>query len=246
LASLLYFFADEFPGQDSGRPWWIQELCVAAQSADTWVYATRAGGMNELVCAEAMALDTSSVPQACWCDSLFRYEGVALDAQAYVSSLAIDRQNRPCIAYTGPALLFTFRTGGQWRPDTVSLATTPESYVSLVLGDDGQPLIAFSTDDGLWLAHGVDIVGQSEERQEPTAHSLRLTASVVRGVLWLQGDGTQNTGHRAELLDAAGRKMLVLQVGANDVRSLAPGVYFVLEAQAQAQAQAVRKVVVQR
>jgi hypothetical protein len=32
-------------------------------------------------------------------------------------------------------------------------------------------------------------------------------------------------------------------VGANDVRALAPGVYFVREAQAQAQAQAVRKVV---
>jgi hypothetical protein len=37
-----------------------------------------------------------------------------------------------------------------------------------------------------------------------------------------------------------------LRAGANDVRVLAPGVYFVREAQAQAQAQAIRRVVVTR
>jgi hypothetical protein len=40
--------------------------------------------------------------------------------------------------------------------------------------------------------------------------------------------------------------VLDLQAGPNDVRALAPGVYFVREAQAQAQAQAMRKVVVTR
>jgi DNA-binding beta-propeller fold protein YncE len=44
-----------------------------------------------------------------------------------------------------------------------------------------------------------------------------------------------------ELLDVSGRKAMDLQPGENDVRGLAPGVYFVREAQAQAQA--VRKVV---
>jgi len=42
----------------------------------------------------------------------------------------------------------------------------------------------------------------------------------------------------------SGRKVLDLKPGPNDVRSLAPGVYFVREAQTQAQAQAVRKVVI--
>jgi hypothetical protein len=37
--------------------------------------------------------------------------------------------------------------------------------------------------------------------------------------------------------------VLDLHLGANDVRALAPGVYFVREVQAQAQAQAVRKIV---
>ncbi len=49
---------------------------------------------------------------------------------------------------------------------------------------------------------------------------------------------------RVSLLDIGGRKVLDLHPGANDVRSLAPGVYFVREAQAQAQA--VRKIVVTR
>jgi len=39
----------------------------------------------------------------------------------------------------------------------------------------------------------------------------------------------QNTAYRAELLDINGRKVLDLRPGANDVRSLAPGVYFVIE-----------------
>jgi YVTN family beta-propeller protein len=52
--------------------------------------------------------------------------------------------------------------------------------------------------------------------------------SVVRGVLVLGAVGSrQNTGHRAELLDISGRKVLDLRSGANDVRALAPGVYFI-------------------
>ena len=47
----------------------------------------------------------------------------------------------------------------------------------------------------------------------------------------------------AVLLDASGRRVLELKPGANDVSALAPGVYFIREVQAQAQAQAVRKVV---
>jgi hypothetical protein len=48
------------------------------------------------------------------------------------------------------------------------------------------------------------------------------------------------------LLDAAGRKVAELRAGTNDVSKLAPGVYFVREAQAQAQARAIQKVVILR
>ena len=53
-------------------------------------------------------------------------------------------------------------------------------------------------------------------------------ATVMRGVLVLGAvDNRQNTAYKAELLDIAGRKELDLHPGANDVRHLAPGVYFV-------------------
>ena len=81
--------------------------------------------------------------------------------------------------------------------------------------------------------------------EEAPNGELRTTnvPTIDRGVLMI-GDRGQKTGDRAELLDISGRKVMDLKPGANDVRALAPGVYFVREAQAQAQA--IRKVVVTR
>jgi hypothetical protein len=79
-----------------------------------------------------------------------------------------------------------------------------------------------------------------EEGRQPMANGVRPTVTVIRGVLMI-GDRGPKTGDRAELLDASGRKMLDLKTGANDVSRLAPGVYFVHEAQARA----VRKIIVQ-
>jgi len=70
--------------------------------------------------------------------------------------------------------------------------------------------------------------------------------TVVRGALNLGVDGRKHSSYRAELLDISGRKVMDLRQGANDVRALAPGVYFVREAQAPAQAPAVRRVVITR
>jgi hypothetical protein len=67
--------------------------------------------------------------------------------------------------------------------------------------------------------------------QEPVTSPILSRSSgpnVLRGVLMLGAVGSrQNTGYRAELLDISGRKVLELRSGANDVRALAPGVYFV-------------------
>ena len=68
-------------------------------------------------------------------------------------------------------------------------------------------------------------------------------AKVVRRLLFLP-EASGRKPEAASLLDISGRKVLDLHPGANDVRALAPGVYFVREAQAQAHAQSVRKVVV--
>ena len=86
--------------------------------------------------------------------------------------------------------------------------------------------------------------------QETTNNVRRTSArcpSVVRGVLLLP-NATSRKPQAAGLLDISGRKVLDLKPGANDVRALTPGVYFVRE-QPQASSckpQAVRKIVVTR
>jgi|GEM_PF-5795162 len=69
-------------------------------------------------------------------------------------------------------------------------------------------------------------------------------ATVVHGALFLGDCPRTGTVPRTVLIDISGRKVLDLHAGANDVSHLSPGVYFVRRAQAQAQA--VRKVVIQR
>jgi hypothetical protein len=75
----------------------------------------------------------------------------------------------------------------------------------------------------------------------------RVATTICRGVLVLPQASIRKP-QAASLLDISGRKVLDLHAGANDVSRLSPGVYFVREARAhaQAQAQAVRKVVVTR
>ena len=72
-------------------------------------------------------------------------------------------------------------------------------------------------------------------------------STIVRGVLFLS-EASSHKPQAASLMDATGRKVMDLVPGANDVRALAPGVYFVRE-EPQASSlrpQAVRKVVVTR
>jgi YVTN family beta-propeller protein len=79
------------------------------------------------------------------------------------------------------------------------------------------------------------------------AFGVRPGATVARGALCLASGHRQNAGCRAELLDISGRKVLDLTPGANDVRRLAPGVYFVLEASSVGRdAPSITKVVITR
>jgi len=91
------------------------------------------------------------------------------------------------------------------------------------------------------------VYGIAEQRRAQAASRASL-ATLVRGVLFLPKMGTVPSGtvptFGPSLVDMSGRKVLDLHPGANDVRRLAPGVYFVREAQAQAQA--IRKVIVTR
>ncbi len=86
--------------------------------------------------------------------------------------------------------------------------------------------------------------------QEATNAELRTTnvePTIIRGVLVFEARGKRREA-RGELLDISGRKVLDLKPRANDVHSLAPGVYFVREEPqaASLKLQAVRKIVITR
>jgi hypothetical protein len=76
-----------------------------------------------------------------------------------------------------------------------------------------------------WIHSVADV---AEELEPLTVVGSPLTVTIIRGTLKI-GDWGQKTGDRAVLLDLSGRKVLDLRSGANDVRALAPGVYFVRE-----------------
>jgi YVTN family beta-propeller protein len=60
------------------------------------------------------------------------------------------------------------------------------------------------------------------------APTSRTPATVVCGVILLPA-ASNSKPQASSLLDAAGRRIVVLRPGANDVRSLTPGVYFIRE-----------------
>jgi YVTN family beta-propeller protein len=67
------------------------------------------------------------------------------------------------------------------------------------------------------------------EEGEARAVGRRPEATVVRGVLMFEPASGAGRMANGELLDVSGRKVIDLNPGANDVRALAPGVYFVTE-----------------
>ncbi len=80
------------------------------------------------------------------------------------------------------------------------------------------------------------------ERPSPRVSRVTPEVTILRGVLFLPEARGEKREARGELLDISGRRVLDLRPGANDVRALAPGVYFVREQPAAS----VRKVVLTR
>jgi hypothetical protein len=116
-------------------------------------------------------------------------------------------------------------------------------YPVAVSDGDGGSIIAWKDDRGIYAQRVADGAGVAETMNDE-CRAMSIAQTVVRGVLFLPEEATSPKLQVAScLLDISGRSVLDLQPGANDVRALAPGVYFVRKAQAQAQAQAVRKIV---
>lgn len=88
---------------------------------------------------------------------------------------------------------------------------------------DSLPDLLLSGYDGMvMLYRGVPFTGAEEVEARPALRNA-LPGSIVRGTLTLRVDAAV----RPVLLDAAGRAVMTLGAGDNDVSRLAPGVYFV-------------------
>ena len=105
---------------------------------------------------------------------------------------------------------------------------------------DGSVVFAGSYIDDVRISGRRASTGIAETPNVEARTANRLP-TVVRGVLRLPASASIKPQATSCLLDACGRKVLDLLPGPNDVWTLAPGVYFVREAQAQAKT--VRKII---
>ena len=226
--------------------------CLAWDSGVSVVSVSGFGYDRRIRCASG-CVDQHGVIHSCYgLSGTVSQNGTYLDPTRIDSAVAgrtavkVDSLGRPQIAYvtSGDTLMFRYLDSGVWH--VFDLQTTGLTALSLAIDKNSEPLIAYTTSDGVFLARGVGITGLSEEQRESTPHGSRLTTSVIRNVLLLPRVPRSKPQATSWLLDAAGRKVLDLHPGPNDVSRLSPGVYFVREAQAQAQAKSIRKVIVTR
>jgi hypothetical protein len=193
--------------------------------------------------------------------------GVVLDPSGIAIAMAATDQLYPAVSFDGTDYLVVWtdeRSGAE--PDICGARVRPdgtvfdEGRVMMQEGDQSYPTLARGAGSQMFLVYQgwAGTVGSktyntdriwgkmnpSPAVAEMTKPEVRMTnsgATVVRGVLFLPDDRGPGTGDRVALLDIGGRKVLGLRPGANDVRALPPGVYFVREAH-----QAARRIVITR
>jgi hypothetical protein len=141
---------------------------------------------------------------------------------------------------------FSSDHGVSWSdPELVNDDTTRDAYDPEIAADAAGHAYVVWRDyqhDEIWFATN-DPVGVAEQPLQQLV-GVQPSATIVRNFLLLP-EAASHRPQAASLLDISGRRVQELVPGANDVRALAPGVYFVRE-QPQAAShkpQAVRKVV---
>jgi hypothetical protein len=118
--------------------------------------------------------------------------------------------------------------GVSWSDlELVSDDTTVECWYPDIGADStGHAYVVWTADGKIWFSTNNPLAIAEQPMQQ--CIGVPPLATVIRNVLVLGAvDSRQNTEYRAELLSIAGRNVLNLKPGENDVRALAPGVYFV-------------------
>jgi hypothetical protein len=168
-------------------------------------------------------------------------------------AVSADGRVHAALTYGSTSISYTFSTdhGASWRVSTpVNDSTGIMGEPDIGVDSEGHAYVVWN--DGreqrneIWFSTNNPAAIAEPPMQRPSV--AQPSATVVRDVLVLGGvDSRQNTADMAELLDAAGRHVMDLALGANDVRTLAPGVYFVRgEGRGAGDVGPVRKVVLTR
>jgi hypothetical protein len=162
--------------------------------------------------------------------------------QQQFPSIACDDQGRCHAVWCSQAGGTNFQLACSQR-DTDGVWSSPMILTGLDSGDVSHPSIVCDADSGIhvvWYdasSGNPDVYylrglmqGSSAIEFSPSSHTPRpdLSATIVSGVLSLP-EASSPKPQAASLMDISGRKVRDLYYGANDVRALAPGVYFIRE-----------------
>jgi len=201
-------------------------------------------------------------------------QGAVLDSTGIPIAPAAYRQSSPAVGFDGANFLVAWqdnRSGGDY--DIYGARVTPGGAVfeggsvvsqqgnqlspRLCCGNGGRMLLAYQgwagtvggrtyNTDRVWGK--IDPNPGVTEAPNAKVRTAKPLPTIIRGVLCLPLASSVEREASSVLLDVSGRKVMDVRPGANDVRALAPGVYFVRE-EPQATSlkpQAVRKVIITR
>ncbi len=194
------------------------------------------------------ARDTGEIAGCLYIGGSCYYNWEMLEPQALSwARVRLDSADRPHLVLPwGDVVEHRYKYDGRWYRDTV-MQQAGVSVGSLSYSSCGGFLVlAFIRNGAPWIAwRGVPQVALAEGPSN--AATVSSIPALVRGVFCLP----ERIGSRPStscLLDLGGRKVMDLQPGANDVRALAPGVYFIREEPqaASLMPQEVRKVIITR
>lgn len=195
--------------------------------------------------------------------------GTMLDPSGIAISTAAGYQESPAAAFDGTSFLVVWQDwrsiyysdiyGARVRPDGT---VHDEGPVVSQEGDQWCPALARGTGNRMFLVYEgwagtvsgktyntdriwgkVNPVPGVEERENSEVRRVKGGAAIVRGVLHLPV--SPFTIHTS-LFDMTGRAVTVLHPGPNDVRSLAPGTYFVRAVSRKLSAVSCQKVIIAR
>jgi hypothetical protein len=193
-----------------------------------WEFGTFFGGERASITGAGGAVDRNGTVHASFngydtTQSGFFYDVTAVSGERPErSGLVFDTADRPFIAYAVDSVLkFCYRDTHGWHFFDVGVGGV--AWLDVLAEPDGEPVIAYATPDGLFLARGVSITGV-DELQQPGFRRPTPTATIIRGVLFLPAS---HFSLHFSLFDMTGRQVMTLRPGPNDVSRLVPGVYFV-------------------